>query len=323
MDKRKEFKADMLLLLIAFFWGLSYLSMDVALKDVDVFNLNVIRFLGAFVIVGVFSIKRLLKVNRQTIKAAVVVGACLAMTYVGATAGLKYTTISNSAFLCSTTVLFVPFFDFLFFRKKTSPKILIAVFVAAIGIALMTLKDDFSIDTGHLKGDLISLTCGIFYAMDLVWTQHFLQDKRVQPFQMGLLSIGVVGILMIPATLIAENPHLPKSQSIWMTVIFLTIFCTAFSFIAQPIAQMHTETSHAGIILSMEPVFASMSAFLLAGEVATPKGYLGQAILILTIIFMELDTEDCFEGIKRKFGKRKPDGFESGNQYNREKNSQR
>lgn len=55
------------------------------------------------------------------------------------------------------------------------------------------------------------------------------------------------------------------------TVLFLAIFCTGIAFIVQAVAQQYTSASHVGVIFSLEPVFAEIVVFFLAGEVLLPE----------------------------------------------------
>ena len=45
LDKKKELRADLMLLVVAMCWGFSYLGMKVAIKEVPTFALNTYRFL--------------------------------------------------------------------------------------------------------------------------------------------------------------------------------------------------------------------------------------------------------------------------------------
>ena len=104
----KQLKADMMLVMVTLCWGISYYLMDLALTDLDPFTLNALRFLGAFAVAGLLSFKKVKTVNRTTLKYSLLVGAALVFVYIGATFGVKYTTLSNSGFLCALTVVFTP-----------------------------------------------------------------------------------------------------------------------------------------------------------------------------------------------------------------------
>ena len=77
------------------------------------------------------------------------------------------------------------------------------------------------------------------------------------------------------------------------------IFCTGLPFIVQPIAQQYTSAVHVGVIFTMEPVFASIVAFALAGERLLPRGYVGAVILLFAMLWMEIDLRSLLSGRKK------------------------
>ena len=295
--KNKQFQADMMLILVTLCWGISYYLMDVALSDMDPFTLNAHRFLGAFAVAALLSWKKLLNVNKTTLKYSVLVGVALVFVYIGATFGVKYTTLSNSGFLCALTVIFTPIIGFIFLRQRLSRKMLIAVLMCFVGIAFLTLKDDFSINMANLKGDLLCTMCGVAYAIDLLLTEKAVAHEEVDAFQLGVFQLGVTGVCNLILAFLVETPHFPTEPSIWGAVAFLSIFCTGVAFIVQPIAQQYTSASHTGVIFALEPVFAGIVAFVLVGEVLTAKAYLGAVLMVASIFVMEID----FTGLKRKY----------------------
>lgn len=296
MYMKTQLKADLMLFIVTLGWGVSYYLMDIALADIDAFTLNAYRFLGAFFIAAILAFNRIKTVNPATLKYSVIVGIALVFVYMGATFGVKYTTISNSGFLCALTVIFVPIFEFILFRKKPQRKILIAVTVSLIGIILLTLKDDFSINMENLRGDLLCIMCAVAYALDLIITGKAVEKPEVNAFQLGVFQLGVTGTCMLILAFIFEEPHLPQTPDVWGSVIFLSVFCTGVAFIVQAIAQQYTSPSHVGIIFTLEPVFSGIVAYFFAGEVLTPKAYLGAVLMIGALFISEID----FKGKKAK-----------------------
>lgn len=289
INSGKALKADFMLLVVAVCWGFSYYGMKIALEEVTTFTLNTYRFLGAFAVAVILSFPKLRGVNRTMLMYSGAIGVVLAAVYAGATIGVQYTTLSNCAFLCATTVFFVPVLEFILYRKKTSKKIFFAITICFIGIMLMTLKEDFSFNLKHLKGDLISLSTGVTYALEIVITSKAVSDKRVDPYITGVFSLASCGIVMLILSITMENMTVPHSANVWIAVVFLAVFCTGVAFIIQPIAQQHTEPSHVGIIFSLEPVFAGIIAFLFAGEVLTQKQVFGEVLILIALFFMEVD----------------------------------
>ncbi len=285
----------MMLLLVAMCWGLSYFSMDLCLESMGPFTLNTYRFLGAFVLLCIISFKRLTSVNRTTMWYAFLAGTSLTTVYIGATFGVLYTTLSNCAFLCATTVVFSTLIEVFFFKRKLGYRTIIAVIICFAGIALLTLKEDFSINMGNLKGDLFALACGFTYAVEILLTDIGVKKEEVDAYQLGVFSLGVCGAWMLILSLIFETMSLPDTRPQWAALIFLAIFCTGLSFVIQPVAQQYTVPSHVTIIFALEPVFAGISAFFLVNEVPTARAFLGEILMIFSLIYIEVDPASLFK----------------------------
>ena len=285
----KQVKADLILVLVTMCWGVSYYLMDISLAELDPFTLNAHRFLGAFVIAGIFSWKKVLTVNRTTLKYSLLVGVALVFVYMGATFGVKYTSLSNSGFLCALTVIFTPIINRLVFRKRAGAKLTLVVIMCFVGIALMTLKDDFSINTENLRGDMLCLMCAVAYAVDLILTERAVSHEEVDAYLLGVFQLGVTGILNFMLAFIFETPHFPETAGVWGSVIFLSVFCTGIAFVLQPVAQQYTTASHVGVIFTLEPVFAAIVALVFAHEVLSVKAYIGALIMLASIFVMEID----------------------------------
>lgn len=88
--------------------------------------------------------------------------------------------------------------------------------------------------------------------------------------------------------ILIEKPMLPKTSLTWVIIILLSIFCTAFGYIAQTYAQKYVSASHTGLILSLEPVFSAIFAFIFLGETLSIRGYIGAVMLLLSIIWVEV-----------------------------------
>lgn len=289
----RQLKADIMLVLVTLCWGVSYYLMDLSLDELGPFMLNAYRFLGAFLIAVVFTFGKLKSVNRETLKYSILVGMALVVVYIGATFGVKYTSLSNSGFLCALTVVFVPLIEFAIYNKRPERKIFVAVLLSLIGIMLLTLKEDFSINTGNLKGDLLCVMCAVAYAIDLLITEKAVSHENVDAYQLGVFQLGVTGILMLILAFAFETPAVPQSKTVIFSVVFLSVFCTGVAFIVQAIAQQYTKASHVGIIFTLEPVFAGIVAFFIAGDVLSGRAYFGAVLMICALFITEINIKKC------------------------------
>lgn len=292
----KQLKSDLMLLLVVLFWGISYVLMDLSLTEMDPFTLNAFRFCGAFFIAVIISFPKLKTVNRTTIKYSFYIGVSLIFVYIGATYGVLYTSLSNAGFLCALSVVFTPIFGFVFKGTVPEKKLIIVVLMCVLGIGLLTLNNDLK----PALGDILCLICAVAYAFDLLITETAVVKEEVNAYQLGVFQLGFAGVGNLILSFIVETPTLPQSPKVWASSIFLAIFCTGIAFVIQALAQQYTSAAHVGVIFALEPVIAGIAAFVFAGEILLPRAYLGAAILVLSLLVMEMNMKGIFNIIKRK-----------------------
>lgn len=291
----KQMRADLMLLMVTLFWGISYWLIDVSLAEVGPFTLNALRFLIAFFAAVIFAFPKLKTVNKTTLQYSAVIGFVLLFVYIGATFGVKYTSLSNAGFLCALTVIITPILAFIILKQKPEKKLAVVVVLCLIGIALLTLKDNLK----PALGDLFCIMAAFAYSVDLLLTEIAVNKEEVNAFQLGVFQLGFTGLFNLFLSFIIETPTLPHSTNIWAAVLFLSIFCTGLAFIAQAIAQQYTSASHVGVIFSLEPVFAGIVAFFLAGEILSGRAYAGAALLVSSLFIMELDSKKLVTGFAK------------------------
>lgn len=291
----KQLKADLMLILVTMFWGISYYLSDVSLSDMGSFTLNANRFLIAFFAAVLFSFPRLKNVSKNTMKYSLIIGSALTIVYISANLGVQYTTLSNTSFLCGLAVVFTPILSSIIHKKAPDKKLALVIIMTTLGISLLTLRDNFSINYNNLLGDVASVICALVYAIDLNITEKAVSFEDVDPFQLGVFQLGVTGFLSLLLAFMFEKPHLPTQPSIWASVLFLSILCTGAAFIIQALAQQYTTASHVGVIFSLETVFAGIVAFVFAKEVLTAKSYLGAMLMISSIFIMEINFKKFME----------------------------
>lgn len=289
-----QHKADFMLLLVTLFWGVSYWLMDISLSSLDPFTLNALRFLIAFAVAFILAFKKLKNVNKITLKYSAILGSVLLLVYMGATFGVQYTSLSNAGFLCALTVIITPILSFFFLKQKPSKKLILTVIMCLIGIALLTLNDQLK----PALGDILCIMCAFAYAIHLTITESAVKREGVNAFQLGVFQLGVTGILNLILAFLLETPKLPTTSNVWVSVIFLSIFCTGIAFIIQVLAQQYTSASHVGVIFSLEPVFAGLVAFFFAGEILAPRAYVGAVLLVSSIFVMEMDIKGIVNKLK-------------------------
>lgn len=291
----KQIKADLMLLMVALFWGVSYWLMDVSLAETGPFTLNALRFMIAFLIAVALTFPKLKTVNKKTLKFSAIIGVALFFVYVGATFGVQHTSLSNAGFLCALTVVITPILAFFVLKQKPGKKLAVAIIMCLVGIALLTLNESFR----PAAGDILCILAATAYAVDLLLTEIAVTDEEVNAYQLGVFQLGFAGLLHLLFSFFAETATLPQTPGVWAAVLFLSVFCTGAAFVIQALAQQYTSASHVGVIFSLEPVFAGIVAFFLAGEVLLPRAYAGAALMAAGFFIMESDLNQFATGFRK------------------------
>lgn len=281
----KQRKADLLLVTVTAFWGFSYFLTDLCLTALPPLFLNALRFLIGFGVLAAVYFPRLRHISRKTWFYSALIAASLTMVYTCYVYGILHTSISNAGFICALPVIFTPLLERIIYHKKPAPRFSCALLLCTVGLALMTLGDTFR----PALGDIICLGTALFYAVDLLITERAVRHTEVDPLQLGVCQLGMVGVIMLVLSLLLEQPRLPSTPNVWFALLFLAIFCTGISFVVQAVQQQYTSASHVGLIFTLEPLFSAIVAYFLAGERLGSRGYIGAVLMMLSLVLMELD----------------------------------
>lgn len=290
----KQIKADLMLLMITVFWGASYMLTKLGLGDLEPFNLTAIRFIIAFILSAAVFHKQILSADKKTIKYSLILSILLVGMFISMTYGLQYTTASNAGFLISLSVVLIPVISYLFLKQNIEKKIIFSLCLVVIGIALLTLDTQFKVNVG----DLLCLLCALFCAVHVVVIGIF--TREVDSIALGILQLGFAGLFCIIISMLTENVKLPNTPVSWFSVLMLSIFCTAVGYIVQSTAQQYTSATHTGLILSLEPVFSAILSYIFLKENLAVRGYVGAALMLISVLIAELDLNSIFRNIGEK-----------------------
>ncbi|MDK2823341.1 MAG: hypothetical protein PWQ67_2472 [Clostridia bacterium] len=274
--------ADLSLLLVALMWGLTFPAVKGALAGISPFAFLTIRFSIACIFLALFYPKSLLHINKNTIKAGVIIGTVLFAGYGFQTVGLKYTTASNAAFITGLAVVLVPLINIPFNKKLPNKITLMGAISAAIGLGLLTLNNDFTINIG----DLLIFFCAISFATHIV-----LVSKYAPQMDSGLLAIIQIAVVAIFSEIVTLNIEtFPSSftKEVWIALAICAIPGTSLAYWIQNKVQQYTSPTRTAIIFSMEPVFGALFAYLWMGEILTNRGLIGSGFVLLGILIAEL-----------------------------------
>ena len=280
---REERKAELMLILLTFIWGWTFPLMKISLNYIPPITFLTYRF-GLAVLLMLLAFKTSLFKETKTILPGLVLGLTLFLGQGLQTIGLKYTTSSNSAFITSLFIVFTPFIGCLLIKEKIEIKSLISLSLALIGLYLISEIDLNSMQINF--GDFLTLLCAITFAFQIVLVQKY--SREFDHTALAFYQILWAFIFYLAYSLLLGEIKLPKNYLPWVGILYTSVFATVLGFLIQVKYQKKTKVQRAAIIYSAEPIFGHLTSLLLLGEVLSVRGYLGAFVILLAILWQEL-----------------------------------
>jgi drug/metabolite transporter (DMT)-like permease len=275
---------DTSLVMITLIWGATFVLVKDALADVSTLLFLTIRFAAAAVVLALVFRKDFRQGKiAMSVRAGVLAGVCLFGGYVLQTVGLRYTTASKAAFLTGFTTPLVALLGSILYRKAPQLAELLGVSIAFLGMALMTIPGGrFQIGAG----DLWVSGCAVAYAFHILVTGRFANQVNMGAFIVTEIATGAA--VGAGTFWWAEPPRIQWSPLLILTLAVTGLLATAFAFTIQTWAQRSASPTRTALIFAMEPVFAWITSYLIAGEVLSRRATLGAALILGGILMVEL-----------------------------------
>jgi drug/metabolite transporter (DMT)-like permease len=282
----RSLKAHILLILVTFAWGATFVSVKNALANVSPLVFNALRMASASVALLFFFRKNLTKLDRGSTWGGALLGVFLWAGYSCQTIGLQFTTASKSAFITGLAVVLVPIVVAINARRFPGRWTAIGVLCAFTGLYLMTIPRGEGISvTGINFGDLLTLGAPVVFALHIFILGRLMQRHSFKGI--AVVQIVVATVLM-GLTIPLESPKfVPASQAI-TAILFTGLICTAAAFSIQAWAQQFTPPTHTALIFVLEPVFAALTSYVLLGEHLGTRGTIGAFLIFSGILISEL-----------------------------------
>jgi len=280
--KKKTIYVDLILLVVAFLWGTTFVGGKYALNYFTPLYIIAIRFIIAFLMMVIAFRKDVMALTKKDIKGGVVVGAMLFIAFATQLVALQYTEAGKQAFLAGTYVVMVPFISWWLKKKRPETSSFVGAFVCFMGIGLLTMNESLTIGFG----DGLTLVSSLFFAGHIISNGHYVDD--IGPIKLTIIQFGTVAVLSTVSAFIFEPfPTTVESNGVY-AILYLGILCTGVAYFLQTIGQKYALSTHTAIILSLEAVFGSVLALFVLGEVFTFKMVLGCASILAAILIIEL-----------------------------------
>ncbi len=273
-----------LLIIVVFFWGVTFPIMKLSLVYISPGMLLAFRFLlsAAMMVPLIHKNKKLFE--RKNMIVGLIAGILLFIAYYFQTVGLKYTTASQSGLITGLYVVLLPLISFIYVRIKVKRVDIVSIIIGLIGLILMSSLD---FAYRYALGDALTFLCAIFYALQTVYVYKHTKflDSMVFTFYQ-LLVVGILSSLFIPFDPTFSGLVHPI---VIFTIVFTALFASVFAVIINTKALVYVEPTAAGIIYIGEPVFAVISSIFILREIPSLFIVAGGSIIVIAMFIETLN----------------------------------
>ena len=206
--------------------------------------------------------------NRMVFLGAAFVSAML-VCYV---TSMKLTSAANAIVLEYTAPIFIILFEAVLFKKRPSRLDLIVCLIVFAGIVIVVSDGS---PHGSLKGDLLALASGVFYALTIMLNDFEGSDSLSSVFFGHVFTIFVgLGSILSESDFSISTLSLLAALGIFQAGAGYTLL-TAGLKLCEPLA--------GSLVASIEPVLNPILVALFYGEHMNTRAILGAVIVIGTI----------------------------------------
>ncbi len=277
-----KFKADLGLLSVTVFWGTTFIISKLALVEISLHSYLTIRLTIAAIIMNIIAFRFMKLINLKTIINGIILGIILYISYFFQMWGIQYTSASNAGFITGISVVLVPVFSLIIFGIRPQIASVIGVIFAFVGLFFMSGGDLAKINIG----DVLVFICALAVAFHILFTGKFAPKHNI--YLLTATQLTTTSLLSILFSLFSQDQFINLSWNIFLVLTYLAIFGTVYTFLMQTAMQRFTTATRTALVFSMEPVFAALFAYIIAGETMTILGWFGGSLILAGMIIAEI-----------------------------------
>jgi len=279
-------RAVIALVAVTAVWGVTFVQVKDAIAISPLFAFLAVRFAIASATLAVPAARRLRSLGPRGWRAGIALGVLLALGYALQTAGLERTTVSSAGFITGLYVVFTPLIALAFFGTRIGLAVWVGVALSTVGLGLLS-----GIDSGRIGGDLLVLGGSAAYSLQIVLMERHAPRYDPLAFTQAEMLACFSGFAAIALAL--GQVELPRGWTVWGALLVTGVFASALGYLVQTWAQRRTSATRTALAFTMEPVWAGIFGFWLAGDRLGAWGWGGAALIMAGIVAAEPAAADA------------------------------
>lgn len=277
-----ERKVDFTLILVAALWGASYLSAKTLTEHAPVLTVLSLRFISTSAAMLLIWLLRRDRFSQPEWLLGVGLGSSQALILYFETSGVARTSATNAGLIISLAIIFTPILESIASKNWLPRNFFIATVVAVVGVALLVSNKGFAAPG---IGDWLMLAAAVTRAVHVTAMGHLTSGKSYSSINITLLQSLTCAVIYSAFSFDGiQQAFTTFDAKLWLDLLFLSLLCGAFAFLATLWAIRKTSASRASLLLGTEPVWAVVVGISLGNESLATVGVIG-AILIIGASF--------------------------------------
>lgn len=194
---------------------------------------------------------------------------------------IRLTTVANATLLANFAPVFVTLFAWLLFRERVTSGFLAGMVIALLGTTLL-LGSSFQLSRQYVFGDGLGLLTAVFYA-GYILSVNRLRRRHCVPVIMTLGGI-FCSLTLLVITLLSGEGLLPPSGRAWLVLLGLALVSQTAGQGLIAYALAYLPASFASVGLLLQPVLATVFAWMILREGIGLLQGVGGAVILVGII---------------------------------------
>jgi drug/metabolite transporter (DMT)-like permease len=316
MKPRTDIAANLALVGASLVWGSTFVIAKDVLETWPPLTYLALRFVIAALVLALLFQRELRRTLPSEWRAGMVLGVLIGVGFALQAAGQVSTSPSKSAFIGGLFVPMVPFVVWLLWRERPSRENVMGVVCASFGGVLMvwprpSANASGTEGSGALNsGDALTLAATLLFALHVALTSHY--ARRVATHRLSVCQIAVAaGVFVLLwlasraaapllglneaggglSAFVAREAYAPPwNTRVAAQILYLALVATVGTFLVGTWGQARVGATHAVVIFSLEPVFATLFAVALRGrsEWLTPLQTGGAVLVFAGVMVSQL-----------------------------------
>jgi drug/metabolite transporter (DMT)-like permease len=273
-------------------WGATFVVVKNGLDHASPFVFLAVRFTIAAFLMALFRPRVLSHIHREDIFAGMRLAFFMFAGYCFQTAGLQYTTATNSGFVTGSSVVLVPLLLGIFWGRTLTKWIYAGAIAALIGLYFLTVPAEGLRFLN--RGDVMTFIAAGFYAIHIILVGDYSQEHSVSA--LSLIQVAGCAVMAWPLTIFSgaihwQPVHFDWGWPVFVSILICAVFATAIAFTVQLWAQQFTSPGHAAVLFALEPVFAVITSYFVLNERMSARSMKGAGLVVVGILLAELLAE--------------------------------